>query len=242
MATFPIPHFSSVSSDLTSGYRPVTVIRVPAGQAILNASHVRDVIQHDLDVDDVLTPNWLETIIILPDLTCELEVAPESPLLDWDVLDMLHRRFGVKRVHIDPTFYLPREIHLAGLGVEINILSPPALISGDLNGPYLVSVNTIENQIELFPVYRLYPDTFRTFLYGVYNPKGRSDRSGNSYLPLRLVDKDGYNLIPVPSRLYATGKPNGIHGERIGVKGESNATFYTDTRHIRYQGCPHRCW
>jgi hypothetical protein len=77
-----------------------------------------------------------------------------------------------------------------------------------------------EGLTKLYPVYRLYSDTSRSFITGVYPLNDGTDK----YAPFRELDHNGYLLLPVPSRLYLKleedGTGNGIKGRRIGVKGE----------------------
>lgn len=105
-----------------------------------------------------------------------------------------------------------------GTGTEIDRIIPPSHPYGYLRGPYLGSVNKDTDKVELWPVYRLYSDMYRTFLFGLYKPLPYDDDP--QYQAFREVDERGYNLIPVPSRLSAGFKGNGNGPLRIGVKGD----------------------
>ncbi|KAJ3959625.1 hypothetical protein N0V92_003780 [Colletotrichum tropicale] len=64
----------------------------------------------------------------------------------------------------------------------------------------------------LSKVHRMYVDTYRTFVTGVYESNG-------SYKSLTQAEADwGYPMIPVPSRLYSTEDDSPLAGQRIGVK------------------------
>ena len=87
-------------------------------------------------------------------------------------------------------------------------------INTHVRGPFLATRDHSGKSVLLLPVYRLYPDLFRTFVSGVYPTNDRS------YRQLRAINKQGYNLIPVPSRLYSRCDDKGAFGQRLGVKGE----------------------
>jgi len=86
-------------------------------------------------------------------------------------------------------------------------------------GPYFS--RSLGNSLDLLPVYRLYPDDYRTFLFGIYPLNDQSGRYGT----LRRYDIHGNLLIPVPSRLYIRAGELGIRGQRIAVKGESSRPY-----------------
>lgn len=86
----------------------------------------------------------------------------------------------------------------------------------------MATVDASKRQMDLWPVYRLYPDIYRTFMFGMYRPfYGPIPIDQEEiYKEFRGVDQNGDKYIPVPSRLYSRPYDNGIRGQRIAVKGE----------------------
>lgn len=226
-ASFPFVHFAnSFLSTNEPIYTPSTVLQVPTDKTVIRAEDLQNLIDTALSYDDVISSNWLETLILLPDL--DMGESSTISFLDWNAVDVLHQQYGVKTMYIDPTFYLPTSAKFQDIKVKINRLLPPAMTIIKYQGPYLMKISPIQDQLHLYPVYRLYPDIYRAFLYGMYRPNllPLSPPSGASYNALRAIDERGYNLIPVPSRLYGkTPHSNGVRGERIAVKGKLRAGF-----------------
>ena len=214
--------FTLSSSEKTSStHFPSTAFRLPFNKPVLDAEVLRDLINDALAFDDVLTRDWLSTLLLLPNLGNTDKTTPVT-YIDRDTFVMLEKDFGVQRVFVDPSFYLPRGVALRGLSIKVDRLFLPPKFSKPLNGPYLTKVCHDQAEIDLWPVYRLYSDVFRTFLFGTYRvPKNEEDlERGFTYKTFRHLDDRGYLLIPVPSRLYTLRLDNGVSGQRIGVKGE----------------------
>lgn len=201
---------------------PSTVVRVPIDEPVLRPDRLREVIDNALATDDVLTPGWLTTLFLLPAVDSSGDTASMS-FIDKDSFIMLQNDLGVQRVFVDPSFALPRSLSLRGLDVGVNRLFPPVSIPISMNGPFLGSSTQDRDKVDLWPVYRLYSDTFRSFLFGLYKlPLSHvSAENGATYEAFRHLDEHGYILIPVPSRLSSSGPHNGVRGQRIGVKGKS---------------------
>lgn len=218
----PIASFSFVaysdSEARSQGHRPVTVIRMPLYLTEIDPDVLQHLIEKALAADDVLNEAFLETVILLPQLETPGS-STTSTLLQVEALRMLVNTYQVKQVYVDPTFYLPRKVQLYDIGLEVHRLYPPLLTVPSLNGPHLASFHQNEEVVDLYPVYRLYSDRNRAFLYGIYPSVGPQD-SEETWKAFRHVDRLGYNLIPVPSRLYTFDKSNGVAGERIAVKGD----------------------
>jgi len=211
------------SKSLSDSAFPSAALRLPLDQAVLGPDRIRDLINDMLAADDVLTEDWLQTLFLLPDQDNVCNAASMT-FINRDTLLMLESEFGVKRVLVDMTFILPRASALRGIDIEVDRLFPPTAVPTNIRGPYLARQSMDKNaEVDLWPVYRLYSDTFRAFLYGLYEVPRARGVPGQSvtYQAFRHLDNQGYNMIPVPSRLYDLSVPNGVSGERIGVKGES---------------------
>ncbi|KAK0294879.1 hypothetical protein LTS00_006714 [Friedmanniomyces endolithicus] len=119
--------------------------------------------------------------------------------------------------------------YLAGMGVKQTLISAgtrtassyeqsmTTIASGNLTslppGPYLATFAA--GSVSFAPVYRLYEDSYRDFLYGSY---ATGDGSG-TFTPLdRSLPSFGYPAIPVPSRLYYLNDPRPFAGFRVAIK------------------------
>ena len=221
-----VPYIDNGAPSSVAEQLPVTVIRVPVAERVIAPEVLQDAVQFALRNDDVLTAPWLGTVMLLADPSGD--EASHVSLVDWDTMTMLNREYGVQRVYLESTFHLTRLPRFARVKTpDITHVLPPKLISPILHGPFLASMGQgLMPTLSLYPVYRLYSDVFRTFVYGLYpspyrltNSQYLIQRNSTPYRALRLLDNDGYNLIPVPSRLYTHGLDNGVNGKRIGVKG-----------------------
>jgi hypothetical protein len=126
----------------------------------------------------------------------------------------------VEHVLLDSIIKVPRIVP-----VSLDIRTIPTSSLPWLAGPYLGLNAPNGHGWRLFPVYRLYPDRYRTFISGLY-PSG--DNSGR-YETLEKLSTDGEMLIPVPSRLYTQGwnaAASALPGKRIAIKGERSNTTY----------------
>ena len=195
--------------SLTSAFAPIAVIS-PLSFEGSTGANLAGIIQEYLDSDDVIISGWLSTIIlrIEDDGFPPIQLAAEEEAL-------LRKRFGVERVHFLRSGHLSEASgSSASEAVEEGVPAPSLRIQG----PFLAKRN-LDGSIDLLPVFRLHSDIYRTFIVGIY------PTFGGSYNALRMVDAQGYNLIPVPSKLYSscTGEDNGVCGARIAVKGWSSA-------------------
>ncbi|KAK1921498.1 amidase signature domain-containing protein [Papiliotrema laurentii] len=174
---FPFIHYANTLPKEQEGFFPLTVLRLPLDQVVLDYTTISSIIKEYLLIDDVLTPAWLETLVLVPNNTYQGK-ASTITLIDKETFARLGQDYNVKRVFVDPSFTLPRSIGLL--------------------------------------VYRLYSDTYRTFLFGLYKPLPHGDDP--QYQAFREVDERGYSLIPIASRLSTLHMNNGNGPFRIGVK------------------------
>lgn len=205
----------------TAPYSPITVVHFPVTEEEVDPADFLAVLNKALASDDVITKKWLKTVVLLP----QFDNAGDSQLrrvkglqLDWDLQASLQLNYGIEHLFIHPTLHHPSTMRYVGIGLRYHALSPDTLAVGHVQGPFLAS-RVDDRQVNLWPVYRLYSDTYRTFLFGVYKPLPKWPIGDIGYKAFRKVDERGYNYIPVPSRLYGE-KEKALHGKRIGVKGE----------------------
>lgn len=205
----------------TAPYSPITVVHVPVTEEELNPADFLAILNNALASDDVITKKWLKTVVLLPQFDNAGDThlrGPKGLRLDWDLQASLQANYGIEHLLIHPTLHHSSTMHYVGIDLQYHALSPNTLGVGHVQGPYLAS-RLDDRQINLWPVYRLYSDTYRTFLFGVYKPLPIWPIGDIGYKAFRKVDERGYNYIPVPSRLYGE-KEKALHGKRIGVKGE----------------------
>ncbi|ORX38334.1 hypothetical protein BD324DRAFT_607863 [Kockovaella imperatae] len=205
-----IPVVTDLSLKLNSSYAPVHIVPVRSSIGTLTRDDVSRVINNHLNQDDVLSKSWLENVI----LTRASEGGAATLSIELNNADMsaLKSEFGIKNIFIgDDTNLLANENGLAS--VQRLSASDMSRLEG-LQGPYLVRGGYPGGSSKILPVYRLYSDNYRSFVYGSVPSLEGSHRA------VRLVDDKGYSLIPVPSRLYAKceEEDNGVCGRRIGVK------------------------
>jgi hypothetical protein len=193
----------------------IPLVVIPINKDILEEgeTHLDDLFQQYID-DDVINRDWLKVVYLVPG-------SDGQQTLESGDFAQLYTR-------------------LAGRGVN-HIIVQSRLISGAREtkeqvvsiidntdtlqpGPYLATRQSSSDRFDLSKVYRLYPDTCRAFVFGVY-PLGVS----GEYKALRRVDDDGYNLIPVPSSLYRGSRKNdglyGLRGRRLAIKGKYLYSF-----------------
>lgn len=198
----------------------VTILHVPSTNSTIFLHDVINSIESALALDDVLSPAWLDTLILVPD-------AIDTPIrLDAAVASALYLDYGVKSLLLHPSVLPPPSRRFPGVDLEIQSLPPSAVIPKTINGPYLARKNM--NKMDLYPVYKLYSDIYRTFLFGMYKPPSLLAEE-EPYHTFRHVDSKGYPMIPVPSRLYGRSSDQ-LHGKRIGIKGEHRQMrhYYSD--------------
>lgn len=202
---------------LSSGQLPrysdralITVLRIPALGPLITVHDVASALDDALAIDDVISPAWLKTLVIVPQPLRFSTKSSSGVRIHSDVEPVLKARYGVERVLPHTSLLISGRGSLATASAHLD----------SLNGPYLAVRDTYLEFMDLYPVYRLYTDIYRTFMYGIYKPLiALPPQLPGGYKALRRVDEWGYNLIPVPSRLYGD-QSRPLNGQRVGVKGE----------------------
>lgn len=184
---------SGVMETTENLFMPMTVLSTD--DMIVDGQCVEDTIQAYLAGDDVFSLDFMEAVY----------VTPRSPSVD--VTNSAFDEFAKMDVkHIFMNDHHAQRHKLLG-----------AFSLGDFNekslppGPYILTGSTENSQ--LVPVYRLYEDAYRDFLYGTY------EAADGSYTPLDLTSPAfRYPAIPVPSRIYSWNDPRPFAGFRVGIK------------------------
>ncbi|KAI7266534.1 amidase signature enzyme [Hortaea werneckii] len=188
---------ATIPSDLVETkedlFMPMVVISTDDG--MVDGQCIKDTIQAYLDGDDVFSLDFMEGVYM----------APRLPSVN--VTTSAFNQFSKMDVkHIFMNHHHAQGHKLLG-----------ALFFGDLDetslppGPYILT-GSVED-LQLVPVYRLYEDAYRDFLYGTY------EAADGSYTPLELTyPAFRYPAIPVPSRIYSWNDPRPFAGFRVGIK------------------------
>ena len=188
LTTTPSAESSGFSGE---GNLPFTVVRFD--QCSITSDDVDDLIKKYLEGDDVISESFLQSLYI--STTCEGKATMDSSALDYLT------SMGAKAIYTSSS--------LTCKGAAITIEGPDGLEPG----PYIAS---IEDGVASFsPVYRLYEDRYRTFIFGAYEVPS----SKNTFKPFPVnVAKYQDSLIPVPSRIYSWSDERPFAGFRIAIK------------------------
>ena len=189
-----------------------TVISLPYSEDVIEPGDIITALESYLQHDDVLSAHWLETIILVSELPAVPSAKEPRLRVVPSVSERLREAYGVRSILAGPGIQTASPFHR----FEGSLFGPAYGDPSKLRGPYLVQQHPSSGKIDFLPVYKLHSDSFRTFLFGIY------PTFHGAYNEFRAIDKHGYNLIPVPSKLYSRCEENGVCGKRIGVKGASS--------------------
>ena len=204
MASLAIQHPSVV--EIT----PLAFLSVVPSRGRITASILSSAIEEVLRIDDVLSRAWLSNLFIY-------STNNTPSILDPLAIQIALQRYGVRQVYVHSAItHKPKDLDIRTFRTDTR--------HPDLRGPYLA--RPYPGGVELRPVYRLYPDVYRTFIYGIYPANDGSGR----YKRLNRVDDHGRVQIPIPSRLYATEGDKYLKGTRVAIKGEFFATVSADRK------------
>ncbi|KAH8921445.1 hypothetical protein BT69DRAFT_1335555 [Atractiella rhizophila] len=183
--------------DETAEFAPATVISV--NNASVTARYLDAVLADFAQVDDVYCPSFSKRLFLQSSRPCRLE-DDTIALLSQSVSEIV---LLSAEIEVPASEALP-----VGLSVH---RAEGAHLPAQLSGPFLAG--TKGGEIFLHPVYRLYEDKYRTFVYGSYQLPFSSIH--RPFLHNTIYQT---NLIPVPSRLYSVHSEKPLAGVRIGVK------------------------
>lgn len=220
---------------------PVTVLRVTGSSDPSRPERLVQHLEDALRTDDVLNEAWTHTIFLTLDTS---QHSREEIRIDCAEIKALLHRFPHSRIGVEARIAVEPTIDIFAERLRRVEFDRGSGFTMSLDGPYLATVSG-EN-IQLFPVYRLYPDTHRTFISGMYKPVQQPLEDGAFYKQFRTVDSDGNLLIPVPSSLYGrpSSKSEPFGGQRIAIKGLSPVVQHAVElicRSFRRERRCHRC-
>ncbi|OCF36763.1 hypothetical protein I316_01359 [Kwoniella heveanensis BCC8398] len=203
-------------------FEPIAVLSIPFGpsEGVITDQHIRPLVQSYLEQDDVLASKWFKTVYLRLTMDDDAKASFEEQRvpLDTSVLTYMNEELGMSKLIFDQGLYLNchgLDSTCSSPGFSLVYL-PSALKTNEqiIAGPYLAHRRDGDKEIDLFPVSRLYSDTYHTFVMGVYP---LNDGKG-TYKPLDRVDDRGRRLIAVPSKLYALESNKSLAGVRTAIK------------------------
>ncbi|KAF2708346.1 amidase family protein [Pleomassaria siparia CBS 279.74] len=169
---------------------PVTVVKTNVSS--ITKATLESAIASYLDNDDVFSTDFLDGLYISSTVKASLDASAIEYLASYNT----------------------SMVFLAGVSGKGKFSTISIKASAELSaGPYLATVGS--NSVSLASVYRLYEDTYRTFLFGAYDTNDGLD----NHSPLGVfLPKSWHNMIPVPSRIYYWGDDRPLAGERVAIK------------------------
>lgn len=158
---------------------PILLTIINAETTLVDADYLHDIISDYTLQDDVFTLEFVQNIYLTSDTG--------GSTIDNSAFAYLST-LGVSHLFVDTGYALVNRNISSSLPVTV---IQSAFNAPILAGPFLAKVH--KNSIDLSPVYRLYPDVYRTFLYGIY---GGNNRDGN-FKALHEFDPDwAFPMIP----------------------------------------------
>lgn len=133
---------------------PITVIKT--NETSITKATLEGIISSYLDGDDVFNHDFLDGLYVSSSVKSSMDASAVEYL----------GSFNTSFVFLDGS------VSADGPFSKVSLASPAELAAG----PYLASLE--EGSVSFATVYRLYPDTYRTFLFGAYDP---NDGQGNHY-------------------------------------------------------------
>lgn len=213
-------HLAKTATDIISNEShqpfPVTLLQVTGPEQPQHPERLVQYLKDAICTDNVLNEAWTHTIVLT--LGMAQQSQEKMPIACAEMQALLqqfpHSQFGIEAdINIEPSIGCSsKRVHQVKLYHTFESTM-------SLHGPYLALAS--EEDIQLFPVYRLYPDTQRAFVYGMYKPVQQPSGDGTIYKQFCKVNSDGDLLIPVPSRLYSQTRSRAkpLSGLRLAVKG-----------------------
>ena len=173
-----------------------TLTVIIASKAIVTAHYLNAIISSYLANDDVFSTEFLCSVYITS--------SAANARIHADALKYLSS-VGAEIIYIDSSVFKSH----SGRAIPVYHNSTKFLAPG----PYTAVMS--KDKVSLLDTYRLYPDTYRDFVTGMYPS---NDGSG-SFMPLQSMSSGLWApLVPVPSRIQAWGDPRPLAGKRVAVK------------------------
>ncbi|EUC43328.1 hypothetical protein COCMIDRAFT_101179 [Bipolaris oryzae ATCC 44560] len=188
------PKASARCTTITSGQSTsIPIALVKTNTTLITKDTLKAIISTYVEGDDVFSHDFLGGLYISSRVQSSLDASAVEYISS----------FNSTWLFLDPLVIANTTINKVALESSVDL---PA-------GPYLASVDG--SSISFATVYRLYADTYKTFLFGAY---GANDGEGTHYPVGMLSPKFQDPLIPVPSRIYSWDDPRPLAGSRVAIK------------------------
>ena len=175
----------------TSTSIPITVIKT--NETTITKDVLTSIVSSYLEGDDVFSHDFLDGLYLSSSVKSTLDASAMEYLAT----------LNTSMLFVDSSV-------TADASANKVVLQSPVEIPA---GPYLASVE--DGSVSFATVYRLYPDTYRTFLFGAYDANDGED----NHNPLGVfLPKFWDPMIPVPSRIYYWDDDRPLAGERVAIK------------------------
>ncbi|QDS77168.1 hypothetical protein FKW77_001756 [Venturia effusa] len=180
-----------------SDFIPSTVIYT--NESIISRQVLQDIFAKYKELDDVYNDDFHEAIFLFS--------SARSSQLDPSAVDFLT---SLNSSHFVLSTSIAKSTQ--SLPGSISFIETPAV--GSLPpGPYVATINPAV--LSLSSVFRLYPDTYRDFLFGSFDS---NDGQGTHTALGAFLPNVWDPLIPVPSRIYSLYDTRALAGERVAIK------------------------
>lgn len=188
---------SNSSLKLRIGFIPSTVIHTNGSN--IGRQDLQSVLAKYKDLDDVYNNDFHEAIFLFS--------SAKAAHLDKSAVAFL-TSLNSSHVVLDSSISTSDQ-RIPG---EVSFVKAPTTASLP-PGPYAATISSAG--FSLSSVYRLYPDTYRDFLFGSFdsNDGQGTHKALGAFLP-KLWDP----MIPVPSRIYSLYDTRALAGERVAIK------------------------
>jgi hypothetical protein len=155
--------------EASAAASPVPITIIKTNTSTISKSTLESIITSYLDADDVFNFDFLDGLYISSSVKSTLDTSATEYLAS----------FNTSFVFMDDS------VSAEGSFSTISVKASSELPAG----PYLASIGS--GSISLATVYRLYPDTYRTFLFGAYD----SNDGENNYNPLGVFLPKFWDLM-----------------------------------------------
>ncbi|GIC84287.1 amidase family protein [Aspergillus udagawae] len=182
--------------DYTNSSRLVAATVILVNQSVVTGSYLKSTLSRYLTEDDVFSLDFLYAIYLTSTVSkSRLDSTAEKYLSSLGVSCLLFNATSFES--IPSKGHALKDDHATSL--------PP--------GPFTILVNN--GSISFLDTYRLYIDSFRTFITGAYPSNDGID----SFATLPAMNpRPGGPLIPVPSRIHSWNDNRPLAGKRVSVK------------------------
>jgi hypothetical protein len=198
LANLQYPKISTASSlQPQSDIVPSTVIYTNASS--ISAEYLESMLAKYTAIDDVFTEDFLEAVFVISSVS--------NAQLDTSAMSFF-TSMNLSHLVLSSSFAQTS----GDASVSVSFIEAPTVDSLP-PGPYAATVSL--SGISLSSVYRLYPDSYRTFLFGAFES---NDREGNYKALGAFLPKFWDPMIPVPSRIYSMYDSRPFAGERVAIK------------------------